>query len=380
MLKHPFSNIKVVDLSNYIAGALCPGLLADFGAEVTKVESLIGDPFRGLGPPFQDWNRGKRSICIDLKTEAGRGVLYRLVEEADVVVENYRPGVAKRLGADYETLKGINSNLVYCSVSAYGQEGPYRSKPGFDPLLQARSGAMDFQGGAIRPPVFLVLAISDYGAACLGAYGVALGLLARKRTGNGRKVETSLLRACMAMQSGRFVVVRNGENGAREADYIGEEPGYRIYQTSDGWIFVGVKSGEEWHQLERAIGRDLIDIRNGNISDDALSEFLVSEFASSSSAEWLSRLERERVPCSPIHQVADLNDDPQMKRNGMSVDYDSPDLGPITLRGTPAIFSKTPGISEKAAPSLGQHTDEVLVEVGYSEQDIQGLRTSKTVR
>ena len=380
MLKHPFSNVKVVDLANYIAGALCPGLLADFGAEVIKVEALTGDPFRGLGPVFQDWNRGKRSICIDLKTEVGRGVLYRLVEDADVVVENYRPGVAKRLGADYETLSKINPSLVYCSVSAYGQEGPYRSKPGFDPLLQARSGAMDYQGGATRPPVFLVLAISDYAAACLGAYGVALGLLARARTGRGRKVETSLLRACMATQSGRFVVVRRGENGAREADFVGESPGYRIYQTSDGWIFVGVRSGEEWSRLGRAVGRDLAAVRNGDSSEDALSESLGSAFGSASTAEWLSRLEKEQVPCSPIQQVTDLYDDPQMKRNGLSVDYDSPDLGPITLRGAPAMFSKTLGISEKAAPSLGQHTDEVLAGFGYSEHDIQGLRTSKVVR
>ena len=379
MLKHPFSNVKVVDLSSYIAGALCPGLLADFGAEVVKVESLTGDPFRGLGPTFQDWNRGKRSICIDLKTEAGRGVLYRLMEDADVVVENYRPGVSKRLGADYETLSKINPNLIYCSVSAYGQEGPYRSKPGFDPLLQARSGAMAYQGGATRPPVFLVLAISDYGAACLGAYGVALGLLARARTGKGRKVETSLLRACMATQSGRFVVVRSGENGAREADYVGEGPGYRIYQTSDGWIFVGVRSGEEWARLGRAVGQDPEALKNGSCPDEVVSEALGVAFASASSAEWLSRLEEELVPCAPIQQVTDLYDEEQMKRNGLTVDYDAPDLGPITLRGAPAIFSKTPGISEKAAPSLGQHTDEVLVEAGYSEQDIQSLRTSKAV-
>ena len=256
MLTSPFSNVKVVDLSSYIAGALCPGLLADFGASVIKVESLSGDPFRSLGPTFQDWNRGKRSICVDLKTEEGRGALYRLVEEADVVVENYRPGVARRLGADYETLSKINPRLVYCSVSAYGQEGPYRSKPGFDPLLQARSGAMAFQGGTSRPPVFLVLAISDYGAACLGAYGVSLGLLARARTGKGRKVETSLLRACMATQSGRYVVVRSGGNGAREADYVGESPGYRLYKTSDGWIFPGCEVGGRVGAAQQGLGEN----------------------------------------------------------------------------------------------------------------------------
>ena len=154
MLTSPFSNIKVVDLSSYIAGALCPGLLADFGASVIKVESLSGDPFRSLGPTFQDWNRGKRSICIDLKTEEGRGALYRLVEEADVVVENYRPGVARRLGADYETLSKINPRLVYCSVSAYGQEGPYRSKPGFDPLAPGSERGYGFPGRGVQAASF----------------------------------------------------------------------------------------------------------------------------------------------------------------------------------------------------------------------------------
>ena len=380
MLTSPFSNVKVVDLSSYIAGALCPGLLADFGAKVIKVESLTGDPFRSLGPTFQDWNRGKRSICVDLKTEEGRGVLYRLVEEADVVVENYRPGVARRLGADYETLSKINPRLVYCSVSAYGQEGPYRSKPGFDPLLQARSGAMAFQGGASRPPVFLVLAISDYGAACLGAYGVSLGLLARARTGKGRKVETSLLRACMATQSGRYVVVRSGGNGAREADYVGEGPGYRLYKTSDGWIFLGVRSKGEWERLNAALGEKRVSASNGASSDESISQALTEAFASASAEEWLAKLERERVPCSPVQQVSDLYDDAQMKRNGLSVDYDSLDLGPITLRGAPAIFSKTPGVSEKAAPGLGQHTEEVLGEVGYSGEEIAILRSSKAVR
>ena len=379
MLTSPFSNIKVVDLSSYIAGALCPGLLADFGAQVTKVESLAGDPFRSLGPTFQDWNRGKRSICVDLKTEEGRGVLYRLVEDADVVVENYRPGVSRRLGADYETLSRINPRLVYCSVSAYGQEGPYRSKPGFDPLFQARSGAMAYQGGVDRPPVFLVLAISDYGAACLGAYGVSLGLLARARTGKGRKVETSLLRACMATQSGRFVVVRNGPDGEREADYVGEGPGYRLHKTSDGWLFLGVRTKDEWVSLNKALGGNRLPDANGTASDEALAQSLMRIFATAPAAKWIARLQKDRVPCAPVQQVTDLYDDPQMKRNGMSVDYDSADLGPITLRGTPAIFSRTPGVSEAAAPSLGQHTDEILNEIGYSGSEIQGLRGSRIV-
>ena len=175
-------------------------------------------------------------------------------------------------------------------------------------------------------------------------------------------------------------MVRSGENGAREADYVGESPGYRLYKTSDGWIFLGVRSEDDWEGLNAALGENRLPAFSGASSDESVSQALTQAFASASTEEWLAKLERERVPCSPVQQVSDLYDDPQMKRNGLSVDYDSPDLGPITLRGAPAIFSKTPGVSEKAAPGLGQHTEEVLGEVGYSGEEIAILRSSKAVR
>ena len=387
LLKHLFSGIKIIDLSSYIAGALCPGLLADFGAQVTKVESLTGDPFRLLGPTFQDWNRGKRSVCINLKTDQGQQVLHKLVKEADVVVENYRPGVAERLGAGYQTLSRINPRLIYCSISAYGQDGPYRLKPGFDPLLQARSGAMAHQGYGRDGPVFLVMAISDYAAACLGAYGVALAIFARARTGKGRRIETSLLRACMATQSGRFIISRNGSGSATRGDQYGESSVYRLYTTKDGWIFLGVRSVLEWDRLIMALGQE-----GGGLSErfptqkartqsgEELAVCLSKIFTTKSSNEWLGILQSQGVPCSPVHQVSDLFEDPQMYRNGLSVDYKSPELGPITLRGVPVWFSETPGISENAAPFLGQHTDEVLSGIGYSKDQIRSLHRSRVVK
>ena len=386
MLKHALQNVKVIDLANYIAGTLCPALLADLGADVIKLEPPTGDPFRMLGGAFQDWNRGKSSIAVNLRTDEGKGILYRMVRDVDVVVENYRPGVAQKLGADYETLKKINPGIIYCSASGYGQTGPYMKKPGFDPLLQARSGAMAHQGSPGNAPVFLVLAISDYGAALLAAYGVALALYVRARTGKGQRIETSLLRACMSAQSGRFIIPHGMADGVRPVDRFGEGPTYRLYPTSDGWIFLGARGDEDWARLTRALGRDDL-ARDPRYADEAgrtgataqLSAILGEVLATDSSARWLERLESEGVPCTSVNQFADLHDHPQVLRNGLVAEHDSPDVGPIKQRGVPVILSRTPGIAQRPAPALGQHTDEVLAELGYSQDEIHALRRDRVV-
>lgn len=386
-MKYALEKVKVVDLASYIAGAYCSGLLADLGADVIKLEAPAGDPFRGLGGGFQVWNRGKRSICVDLRTDEGKDILHQLVRPADVLVENYRPGVVGRLGADYHTLRRINPEIIYCSVSGYGQTGPYVKKPGFDPLLQARSGAMSHQGGQGKPPVFLVLAISDYGAAILGAYGVAMALFARARTGKGTRVETSLLNAAMGTQSGRFILSPNMSNGAAPEDAFGPGPTYRIYPTTDGWIFLGVKKDEEWSRLVRVLGRqDLdedsrFDIEAKRVqASTELTSILAEAFATESSARWLERLEAAGVPCSPVNYFADLFDHPQVRRNGLVVEHDSPDAGPVRQLGVPVMLSKTPGIARGPAPALGQHTDKVLADLGYSPDDIQELRRKRVVK
>ena len=377
----PLEGIKVVDLSRLAPGPYGSMLLGDLGAEVIRV-----DP---PGTEIREGNmlaRNKRSIVLNLKLPEAQSVLHRLCETADVLLESNRPGVSKRLGADYETLKKINPGIIYCSASGYGQTGPYWKKPGFDPLLQARSGAMAHQGGPGNPPVFLVLAISDYGAALLAAYGVALALYARARTGNGQRIETSLLRACMSTQSGRFIIPHAMADGVRPVDRFGEGPTYRLYPTSDGWIFLGARGDEDWARLTRALGRDDLARDPGYASEAGrigataqLSAILGEVLTTDSSARWLERLESEGVPCSSVNQFADLHDHPQVLRNGLVAEHNSPDVGPIKQRGVPVILSRTPGIAQCPAPALGQHTDEILAELGYSQDEAHALRRDRIV-
>ncbi|MGH2395036.1 MAG: CaiB/BaiF CoA transferase family protein, partial [Candidatus Limnocylindria bacterium] len=235
----PLHGIRVVDLTSYIAGSYGAMMLADLGADVVKVESLTGDPFREL-PGFLGWNRGKRSLAVDLKTPPGLAIAERLAARADVVMENMRPGVADRLGVGWGTLSALNPRLIYCSITAFGSTGPYADRPGFDPLLQAMSGAMAIQGFG-GPPQYIRIAITDYYAAALGAQAVLAALFVRERTGQGQRVETSLLHAAMALQSGNFV------------DYPGKQlmfrdnPTYRLYRAGDGeWFFLACGNQTFW--------------------------------------------------------------------------------------------------------------------------------------
>ncbi|MFQ5873141.1 MAG: CaiB/BaiF CoA transferase family protein [Dehalococcoidia bacterium] len=386
MLKHALEKVKVVDLSSYIAGSFCPTLLADLGADVIKLESPAGDPFRMSQGAFQAWNRGKRSISVDLRTDEGGKILYKLVTDSDVVVENYRPGVAKRLRADYDTLSRINPALIYCSISGYGQTGPYSKKPGFDPLLQARSGAMARQGGPERPPIFLAVAISDYSAAMLGAWGIAMALFARARTGKGQWVETSLVNATMAIQSGRFILLSGKSEADEDGGGLGPTPTYRCYPTADGWIFIAARNDDEWTRLVRSLGREEL-ARDQRFDTQAkrlkaaseLGALLEDTFAREVSSHWLERLETDEVLCAPVNYFDDLFDHPQVRRNGLVVEHDSRDIGTFRQIGVPIMLSRTPGIARCAAPALGQHTDEILGELGYSLEEITRLHEKKVV-
>ena len=245
----------MVDLAAYIAGSYCSSLLADMGARVVKVESPAGDGFRAMGGAFQGWNRGKRAMVLNLLTDEGRDILYRMVGEADVVMENYRPGVAKKLGADYESLKAVNPSIIYCTVTGYGMTGPYIEKPAFDPLLQAESGAMAAQGGEGNPPVYLRIAMTDYAASILAAYGVAAALFHRARTGQGQRLETSLLNAAIAVQAGEFLSYPGKEPSPR-VDSLGLSSTYRLYQAEDGWFFLSCSDDESWRKVCEVLGTE----------------------------------------------------------------------------------------------------------------------------
>src|SRR5438094_391100 len=243
----PLDGIAVVDLTSYIAGSYAGMMLADMGARVTKVEALAGDSFREL-PGFYGWNRGKRSIAVDLKTPAGCQIVEQLAERSDVFMENMRPGVADRLGAGYERLHALNPRLVYSSVTAFGSTGPYVDRPGFDPLLQAMSGAMALQGFG-GPPQYLRIAVTDYYAASLAAQAILAALFVRERTGKGQRVETSLLNAAIALQSGNFVDYKGKQHMFRD------NPTYRLYRAGDGqWFFLACGNQTFWVKLCKALG------------------------------------------------------------------------------------------------------------------------------
>ena len=383
-MKHAFDGIKVVELGGYIVSGYCTFFLADLGAEVIKIESLQGD---GLRPQvsFQAWNRGKRGIAVNLRSEEGKKILYQLVEQADVLVQNLRVGVAERWGADYATLSSLNPRLIYCAMPGYGQSGPYAQRPAFDPVLQAQSGAMAAQGGPGSPPVFYRVPMSDNAGAMLGAYGVALALYQRVKTGKGQYIHGALLNAAIAVQSGEFISYP-GKPEEPRMDYWGRDAIYRLYKTEDGWLFLGCDNESSWQSLCRALGREeLINAaefatpfsRQANAAH--LAQILATIFLRDSLQYWLNLLEKAGVPCAPVSSSRALFDHPHVLENDLIAEHESGDLGPLKQVGMVVKLSKTPGKLGSGAPSLGQHTNEVLSELGYSKEDIQQLREKQAI-
>ena len=385
MRNYALEGIMVVELGGYIVASLCTALLAELGADVIKIESQQGDGLRPQLGSFQGWNRGKRGIVVDLRTDDGRRILHQLAERADVLVQNLRTGVAERWGADYATLSRINPRLVYCAMPGYGQSGPYIEMPAFDPLLQARSGAMAGQGGPGQPPVYLRVPISDNSGATLGAYAVALALYQREKTGKGQFVHGSLLNSAIAMQSGEFVSYA-GKPEEPRMGYVGVDATYRMYRTRDGWVFLACKDDSSWPALCHVVGRENLvddprfasfDKRRENA--EQLSRVLGPLFRRRSSKRWLSLLEKAEVLCSPVNYSRQLFEDPHILANDFVAEHESVDLGKLKQRSVVIKLSRTPGIAQGAAPGLGQHTDNVLAELGYTSAQIKDLKDRRIV-
>ena len=376
----PLDGIHVVDLTSYIAGSYGAMMLADLGADVMKVESLEGDSFREL-PGFYGWNRGKRSIALNLKTPEGREIVERLARHADVLMENWRPGVADRLGVGHERLCALNPRLIYCSVSAFGSSGPYVDRPGFDPILQALGGLMTLQGFG-GPPKYLRTAPTDYYTAALGAQAVLAALFARERTGRGQRIETSLLRGVMALQSGIAI------DYPGKPTLIRENPTYRLYQGSDGaWFFLACGNQAFWGKLCTAMGMEEFrdDPRFGSWmlrlkNNEALLPILEKRFGEKPAAEWLAILARHDIPAGPVKTVQEFMNDPAVQHHEMVREYEHPEVGRLRVIGQPLVFDDTPTRDPGPPPLLGQHTDAILGEAGYDAAAIQDLRAKKVVR
>jgi len=365
----PLDGVTVVSFAMYIAGASAASLLADLGARVIKIEPPHGDPFRTIGGGFQAWNRGVECLGLDLSKEPSRDIVNRLTTQADVVIENFRVGMAEKLAVDYATLSGVRPDLVYCSMTGYGDDGPYADKPAFDPLFQAQSGLMQAEGGQGRPPIMLRMSVSDHMAGMLAAWGVVTALLHRRRTGAGQRVSTNLLNAIVAAQAVEFF----GET--RDLDrlpQVGASPVRRIFEASDGWLLVS--ADDQWPALCRAVGEP------ASTRQELLAEQLEARFRRESVEHWLATLRDEGVKCARADSIAaDLMSDPQAMETGVVAIHESAELGEVRQPGLAIRFSETPGKLWGPAPSLGEHTDGILGALGFDDNEIAELRRQKVV-
>ncbi|MGP3667067.1 MAG: CaiB/BaiF CoA transferase family protein [Candidatus Bathyarchaeota archaeon] len=388
--------VKVLDLSSALAGPYCTMMLADMGAEIIKVEPPEGDVSRSWGPPFIEGessyflsiNRNKKSIVVNLKFDKGREIVLKLAEKCDVFVENFRPGVAKRLGVDYEVVKKVNPKIVYCSISGFGQDGPYRDYPAFDQILQGMGGLMSITGEPGRPPVKVGVPITDIAAGMFAAYGVVCALFYREKTGKGQYVDVSMLDsqvAWLTYQAGRYFAT--GEIPEPIGSGHPVIVPYQAFKTKDGYINIAAGNDNLFRSLCEVLGvKHLADDPRFNTNPkrvenrEELVKILEKIFIQKTTNEWLELIRKAGVPCGPIYNIRDVVSDPQVLFRKMVVEIKHPKAGMIKVTGVPVKLSESPGDIKLPPPMLGQHTDEILSFLGYSSGDIVKLKNDGIVK
>jgi crotonobetainyl-CoA:carnitine CoA-transferase CaiB-like acyl-CoA transferase len=381
----PLDGVKVLDFSRLFAGPYCTLTLADLGADVIKVESPDGDDARRFGPPFlggegmnfMALNRGKRSFAVDLKRPEGRDAVQRLAATADVVVENFRPGVTAKLGIDDTALRAANPGLVYCSITGFGETGAYRDRPALDLILQAMTGVMDRQGRTTGRPEVLVVTLADTYAAAVAVQSSLAALLARVRDGVGQRVEVTLLEALTAAQGYRII------SPAEKTMLPGfdDTVPYGAFEAQDGqWLVLAVVSPGNWRDLCEAIERPDLAADPRFVSNpsrvehrEALLSELAATFGKRDRVEWLEVLGARGVPVGPVRTVEDLVDDSDLIDRGTIVRVEHPTAGALRTMGSPLHLARTPVTVGPPAPLLGQHTSEILGEAGFDDDAIAHL-------
>jgi len=387
--------IRVLDISRVMAGPYCSMMLADLGAEVVKIERPgQGDDTRAWGPPFLGGesayflsvNRTKKSVTVDLGRDEGREIALELAAKSDVLLENFSPGTADRLGLGYEAVARANGAIVYCSISGYGQDGPYREWPAYDLILQGMGGLQGITGEPGRPPLRIGVAVADIAGGMFAAFAIVAALLRRERTGTGECIDVSLLDSQLAWltyMAGIFFATGQEppRNGSKHPTIVP----YETFVTRDGHINVAAGNDSIFRRLVRSIGHpELADdprfaTNRARVENRATLEPVLEDiFVSGSTAEWLRRLRAGEVPCGPVYSLRDLVEDPQIAARRLVLEMQHPTAGPIRQFGPP-FRMKNSALASIAPPILGQHTEEVLTSLGYAATKIAALRRDGVV-
>lgn len=387
--------IKVLDLSRLAPGPHCSMLLADFGAEVTLVEAVPGASAKlgttGLrrseaaerAAAFNALGRGKRSIALNLKEEEARRIFYRMVEGADVVIEGFRPGVVRRLGVDYETLSGINPRIIYCSISGFGQTGPYANLVGHDINYIAIGGALGVTGRPGQPPAIPVNLLADFaGGGLTAAFAICLAIIAREKTGRGQNIDVGMSDGVLSLMTSAFSHYFSTGQPIRPGEYLlnGAAPFYNTYRCSDGrWFSIGSIEPHFWENLCRVLGtEDLLPHQFDQARWPEMIERFAEIFATKSADEWMQVMSQYDICAAPVLEMENVVTNEHNVARGMVVELDSP-VGKVKQIGVAPKLSDTPGMPRSTAPLIGQHTDEILGGLGYTAEQIAELRSRGVV-
>jgi crotonobetainyl-CoA:carnitine CoA-transferase CaiB-like acyl-CoA transferase len=383
----PLDDLFVVDLSRILSGPVCTMLLADMGAEVIKVEPPpAGDDSRQWGPPFiggistyfLSINRNKKSLGLNLKTEQGRSILWKLIERADVLIENFRPGVLDKLGFGYAAVAKANPRAVYCSISGFGQTGPYRDRPGYDVIAQGEAGMMDLTGYPDGPPAKLGASLADIVAGLYAVNGILLALLARHKTGTGQHVDVSLLDGMVStLTYHALIYLTTGRSPRRMGTRHPSIVPYECFQASDGYVNIAVTNQKQWENFCRILGLSEIaadprfETMKARLAHyDELRAMIDRIVSKMTRADAIARMSEVGIPAGPINTVGEIMDDPHIHAREMVVELTHPEYGPFRTLGVPIKLSGTPGSAESAPPRFGEHNRQILTRLGYSAEEI----------